>query len=299
MIAITGASGFIGEHLMKRLQAAGRRVRVLGRSRPEGEKIEYFRWDTSEPIAPPGAFENCTGVVHLAGESMGQRWNADVKARIRTSRIEGTRSIVRGVLLAGLRPPVLVCASATGFYGDRGEDELTESAEKGTGFLADVTAEWEAASRDAVRAGIRVVNLRSGVVLGKSGALQKMLTPFRLGVGGPIGSGRQWMPWIYIGDLVDLILFSLSEERVSGPVNAAAGAVRNIDFTKALGAALHRPAFMPVPLAALKLLYGEMAGVMVASQRVVPETATRAGFRFRHDKISGALERAIRDEKSN
>jgi uncharacterized protein len=298
MIALTGASGFIGKHLMKRLTAAGERVRVLGRSRPEGDKVEFFRWDASHPIAPRGAFDNCSGVVHLAGEPVAQRWNEEVKARIRSSRVEGTHSIVRGMRLAGLPPAVLLCASASGFYGDRGEEELTESAPQGEGFLAEVCGEWEAASRDAERAGSRVVQLRFGIVLGESGALPRMLRPFRLGLGGPIGSGRQWMPWIYIGDLVDLILFSLREQRISGPVNAVAGAVRNVEFTKALGAAVHRPAVMPVPQFALKVLFGEMAEVMLASQRLVPDAASRAGFRARNDDIYSALERAVKDQAS-
>jgi hypothetical protein len=296
MILLTGATGFVGGRLLKRLLESGERVRALGRSRPEGEGVEFFRWELSDESAPPGAFENCDTIVHLAGAPISQRWNEEVKNKIRSTRVDGTRSLVRGLTAAGIRPKVLISGSAIGYYGDRGDETLTEKSAPGSGFLPEVCMEWEAAAREAEKAAVRVVMLRLGVVLGNGGALATMLTPFRMGAGGPLGSGRQWMSWIHVDDVLELILFASGRPDVAGPVNAVAPQpVRNSEFTKALAAAVHRPAVMPVPRFALKVLFGEMSGVMLSSQRVAPEAATAAGFRFRYDEIYGALRAAVRE----
>jgi uncharacterized protein (TIGR01777 family) len=296
MIAVTGATGFVGGNLLKRLAAGNQRVRALGRRKPEEPNVEFFRWESSDASAPVSAFEGCDAVVHLAGEPLSQRWNTEVKQRIRSTRVDGTRSIVRGLLAAGTPPRTLISASAIGYYGDRGDETLTETSSPGTGFLPDVCAEWEAAALEAGNGGVRVVLLRLGIVLGPAGgALARMRTPFRMGLGGPLGSGRQWMSWIHISDLVELILFGLMQDTLAGPVNAVApGAVRNAGFTKALGDALRRPAVFPVPAFGLKLMFGEMASVMLGSARVVPEAAAAAGFRFRYQEVGAALRAALR-----
>jgi len=281
MIGITGATGFIGHRLFQRLRVQGEPVRALAR-----------------PLAP-AAVEGCTTIVHLAGEPIAQRWTPEVKKRIRESRIEGTRRLTELITSAAKPVSTLVSGSAVGYYGDRGDEILTETSPPGTGFLPDTCVEWEAAAREAEQAGTRVVNLRTGMVLGGGGALTKMLPPFRLGLGGPVGSGRQWMSWIHIDDVVELILFVLRERRLTGPVNAVAPEpVRNGEFAKALGAAVHRPAILPVPVFALKIVFGEMASVMTTSQRVIPEAAQAAGFRYRYEQIRPALESAIQDHSS-
>jgi uncharacterized protein len=301
MIAITGATGFVGGRLLKRLIDGKERVRVLGRRRPPGAEgvsdNEYFRWEGSAAPAPVQAFENCHAVVHLAGEPIAQRWNAEVKQKIRSSRSEGTRSVVQAMTAASSPPGTLICASAVGYYGDRGEEILTETSAPGRGFIPEVCVEWESAAREAGQAGVRVVALRFGIILGPhGGALQKMLTPFRLGLGGPLGSGRQWMPWIHIDDVLEMILFAMRTAHVSGPVNTVAPQiVQNIEFTKALGRAVNRPAIIPAPRFGLKLVFGEMADTMFASLRVVPDAATAAGFRFRYKDLDTALRAIIRE----
>jgi uncharacterized protein (TIGR01777 family) len=234
-----------------------------------------------------------TSVVHLAGEGIAAgRWTPDRKACIAASRVGGTRLLCER--LAALRSPprVLVCASAVGYYGDRGEEELDEDSGPGKGFLAEVCAEWEAAAQPAHDAGIRVVSLRLGVVLAPDGgALAKMLPPFRLGLGGLIGSGRQWMSWISRGDAIALMLFAMAEGGVSGPLNAVSpDPVRQRDFARILGRALRRPSCVPAPAAALRLLFGEMADeALLASQRALPKRALAAGFAFRHPELQPFL----------
>jgi uncharacterized protein (TIGR01777 family) len=227
--------------------------------------------------------------VHLAGEPVAQRWTRTAKQKILDSREKGTRLLVEAMRQSP--PGVLVSASAVGYYGSRGDEVLTERSSPGNDFLADVCIAWEREALEAEKLGVRVATLRIGMVLGAGGgALAKMLTPFRLGLGGRIGSGRQWMAWIHLKDLCNLILFALSERGVSGALNAASpNPVTNADFTHALARALHRPAVLPVPSAALKLLFGEMSGVLLASQRVVPEATLRAGFAFQHADIGEAL----------
>jgi uncharacterized protein (TIGR01777 family) len=192
------------------------------------------------------------------------------------------------------RPEALICASAVGFYGSRGDEVLTETSAPGVGFLPEVCQEWEAAARRAADFGLRVVILRFGVVLGPGGALQKMLLPFRLGLGGPLGSGRQWMPWVHVDDVVGLIQFALSQPNLHGVLNATApNPVQNADFSRSLGRALHRPAILPVPAVVLRLFYGEMAEMLLASQRALPERALACGYRFRYEDSDAALREVL------
>jgi hypothetical protein len=251
------------------------------------------RWDPAAGTVDVAALAGVDAAVHLAGESIAAgRWTAETKRRIRDSRILGTRLLAES--LAGLhhRPRVLVSASAVGIYGDRGDELLTEESALGSDFLASVGQEWEGATKPAADAGIRVVHLRFGIVLAREGgALPRMVRPFLLGAGGPIGSGRQWVSWIALNDAIAAILEVLRNEGASGPINAAApGAVRSAEFAAALGEALHRPSLIPAPAFALRLLFGEMAdAALLASQRVVPSRLEALGFRFRHPALPEAL----------
>jgi uncharacterized protein (TIGR01777 family) len=229
-------------------------------------------------------------VIHLAGENVAQRWTAEARRRIRDSRVESTRNLVRALAKLERKPGVLVCASAVGYYGSRGDETLTEASAPGAGFLPDVCVAWEREAQAAEALGIRVVRMRTGVALDpRGGALKKLLPVFRMGAGGRLGDGRQWMPWIHLDDLAALFVFVL-ENPVAGPVNAVAPQpVSNADFTRELALALHRPALLPVPALALRLLLGEMSEVLLASQRVVPQAAEAAGFRFRFPELGGAL----------
>jgi uncharacterized protein (TIGR01777 family) len=275
IIAITGASGFVGRRLTARLGAEGHATRAI----------------SLRTKLPSDAFAGCDAVVHLSGEPVAQRWTAAVKQRIRDSRIEGTRAVVAAIAELDKKPSVLVGASAVGYYGSRGDEILTETSAPATDFLGETCVAWENESRKAEELGVRVVNPRIGVVLGRDGgALQTMLPPFRMGVGGRIGSGKQWMSWIHIDDLVSLILFAILNPSVRGAVNAvAAQPVTNADFTQELAKALHRPAIFPVPEIALKLLFGEMSSMLVGGQRVVPQAALAAGFEFRYSSLGSAL----------
>jgi uncharacterized protein (TIGR01777 family) len=235
-------------------------------------------------------------VIHLAGEPVAQRWNAEVKRRILSSRVQGTHSLVHALGAMPVRPGVLVCASAIGYYGSRGDEILPESAAPGGDFLSEVCSAWERAAQAAAELGLRVVSPRIGVVLDPAGgALAQMLPPFRVGLGGPIAGGQAWTSWIHLNDLVRLIAWSVEHPALAGPVNAVApNPVRNETFTRALGAALHRPAFFPVPALALKLLYGEMAGIVLASLRVAPERAVQSGFQFNWPDLGPALRDLLR-----
>jgi uncharacterized protein len=271
-VAITGGSGFIGRAVAERLRTSGHIVSAV----------------SLRSIPSPDDFAGCQAVVHLAGEPVAQRWTTGARERILNSRIEGTRSLV-----AALRhqpPAVLVSASAIGYYGSRGDEILAEKSPAGPDFLAQVALGWEREARAAETSGVRVVTPRIGVVLGRGGgALAKMTTPFRLGVGGRLGSGEQWMSWIALDDLVSLIEFAIVDT-FRGPMNAVApNPVTNAEFTRELAAALHRPAIFPVPEFALKLLFGEMSQMLLGSQRVVPEAALRAGFHFRFTEAGEAL----------
>jgi hypothetical protein len=288
-ITLTGATGFIGARLVGSLLADGHQLHLLGRRPRAG--LSFSKWDAlSEPL-PPESLDRADAVIHLAGEPVAQRWSAGAKRRIRDTRAIGTRRLVEALAALTRRPGVLVCASAIGYYGDRGDELLTESSAPGSGFLPDVCREWEAAAMLAEPLGIRVVRLRIGVVLGRDGgALKRMLPPFRAGAGGRLASGRQWMSWIHVADLAGMVRFALATPSFSGAANATApNPVRNADFTRALAAAVHRPAIFPVPALALKLLFGEMSAVLLSSQHVVPEAARAAGFRFQFPDLAPAL----------
>jgi uncharacterized protein (TIGR01777 family) len=272
-VAITGASGFVGRRLTERLRQRGHTTKAISlRSAPRPEELA-----------------GCEAVIHLAGEPVAQRWTAAARRNILESRKEGTRSLVAA--LRNHPPNVLVSASAVGYYGSRGDEILTEQAPPASDFLGQVAVAWEREALEAEKLGVRVVRLRIGVALGSGGgALARMLLPFRLGVGGRIGNGRQWMSWIHIDDLCNLIAFVLPESTLRGAMNATTPhPVTNSEFTQALAHAIHRPGLMPVPAFALKLLFGEMAEVILASQRAIPQAALRAGFEFRYPDIAGAL----------
>lgn len=293
-VLISGSTGLIGSALVRSLRADGHAITRLSRA---GGGADVVQWD---PVA--GAFDAadvpaCDAVVHLAGESVVGRWSAAKKAAIRDSRVRGTRLLCEALARLETRPRVLVCASAVGLYGDRGSEILTEGSPAGRGFLADVVREWEAAARPAVEAGIRVVLLRFGVVLSKAGgALAKMLTPFRMGLGGKIGSGRQYVSWVSLDDTVRAIRFALDTQSLSGPVNVAApNAVTNADFARALARRLGRPSFVPTPAFAVRAALGEAADeLLLASTRVQPARLLEAGFSFRHPAIEEALDAALR-----
>ncbi|HEY3835261.1 MAG TPA: TIGR01777 family oxidoreductase [Bryobacteraceae bacterium] len=283
-IVVTGASGFIGKRFAASLREAGHQVVTLGR----GESADY-RWDSSID-APAEAFEGAGAVVHLAGEKVAQRWTAEAKQRIRDSRVLGTERLIHGLSITRNRPRVLVCGSAVGYYGDRGDDFLPEDATPGNGFLAQVCREWEAKADLGEALGMQVTKVRTGLVLGPDGgALKQMLTPFKLGVGGRLGNGRQWMPWIHLDDIVGIFRHAI-DLSFQGILNGAApGVATNADFTTALGKALHRPTAFPAPAFALKLMLGEMAGMVLASQRVVPRATQASGYRFQYSDLDAAL----------
>jgi uncharacterized protein len=289
---ITGATGFIGSKVVARLLGAGHEVNYLARKRSGSldSRAAFHLWKPEE--APPlDSVPSVDTVIHLAGEPIAQRWNAEIKRRIYTSRVDGTRRLVETLGKLRHKPSVLVSASATGYYGDRGDEILTETSRPGTDFLADLCLHWE---REAVRAqefGMRVVLIRIAPVLGRDGGmLAKLLPVFRAGIGGKLASGKQWMPWIHIDDLVELLLFAAANANVRGPLNGAAPKpVRNAEFTSALGKAVHRPAWFAVPGFALRLGLGEAGRYMIASQRVVPQATLESGYIFQHADIGKAL----------
>ena len=295
-VAITGSTGLIGAALVERLRGEGNTVSRLVRSRGKAAPGDVM-WDPGAGTIDAAALEGVDAVVHRAGENVGTRWTEQKKRQIMESRVNGTRLIAQAVAGLQRRPRVLVQASATGIYGDRGDEALDESSPPGTGFLADVGRQWEAASAPAEQAGIRVVKLRFGVVMSrKGGALQRLLLPFQMGVGGPIGSGRQWMPWLSLADAVEIVLAAIRDDRLRGPVNAIAGSVRNADFTTALGRAVNRPALIPVPGFGLRLVFGEMADeALLAGQRAEPRRLREIGFAYRHPTLDDALRAALRE----
>ena len=297
-VTVTGATGRIGAGLVAALQARGDEVTVLSRSPDRARAAlgtEAVAWRTEDEPAPAEALAGRDGVIHLAGEDVAQRWSDDAKRRIRTSRELGTRNLVAGLRAADPRPGVLVSASAVGWYGPRGDEPVDEDTPAAGDFLAEVCAVWEREAVAAEALGVRVVRVRTGVVLDKDGgALAKMLPFFRLGVGGPVAGGGQWMPWIHRDDLVALYLRALDDAAWTGAVNGTAPEpVTNKDFSRALGRALHRPAFAPVPGFAVRVLYGEMADIVVNGQRAVPKRTQALGFSFRHPQLDEALRDAL------
>jgi uncharacterized protein (TIGR01777 family) len=294
-VLVSGATGLVGGELVRRLRAADRPVRALTRDRSRirpDAGVEPCVWDGTD--VPAAALRGAAGVVHLAGEPIfGGLPTAARRERIRASRIDSTRSLARaiGALPPGERPAVLVCASAIGFYGDRAEETLDERSQPGTGFLASLCVDWEAAAAAVEPHGVRRVSLRFGVVLSRrGGALALMAPAFKLGLGGRLGSGRQWMSWVHLGDAAGLALRALDDSALSGPVNATAPEpVRNAHFTRALGRTLHRPTFLPVPGAPLRLALGEIAGELLGSRRVLPAAAQAAGYAFARPTIEEAF----------
>lgn len=295
---ITGVTGLVGSSLAENLCAQGRKVVGQVRGTPKGAEIQ---WDLMQPRpADDRALANTKldAVVHLAGDPIFGLWTPAKKRRIHDSRVIGTRNL--SAYLAAMpperRPKSLICASAVGYYGDRDDEPLTEESWAGDGFLAETCVKWEHASEMAAGAGIRVVHLRFGIVLtAKGGALRTMLPPFMLGLGGRLGSGRQWMSWIALEDLIEVVLYAIDHNELSGAINAVApNPVTNAEFTKALGRALDRPVVLPVPAFALKMLPGRMAQeALLASARVIPEVLQQRGFAFQYPTIEHALQHAL------
>lgn len=288
-IAITGSSGLIGSALAPALEQAGHHVRRIVRHTPaNGAEIE---WNPQARLLDERKLADVDVVVNLAGETIGKRWSGGRRRAIRESRVRGTETIV-GAIERGRRPVTLVNASAVGFYGSRGDEILDEKSANGRGYLAEVCRDWEAATRPAATAGSRVVIIRNGVVLSSNGgALPEMLRPFRLGAGGRIGDGRQWLSWIDLDDVVKAILFVIDRTEIRGAVNLVSpNPVTNSEFTRAASEALRMPAIVPVPAIALKLIFGEMAEeTLLASQRTMPGVLTGAGFQFTHPEIRTSL----------
>jgi len=292
-VLISGASGMVGTALSEALKAERHRVTILTRGNAgEGQVF----WDPLKGALDSAALTGIDAVVHLAGENIAGRWTASKKKAIRDSRILGTQTLSNALLNMNTPPKVMICASAIGYYGNRGDEMLTESSAAGTGFLPEVCKDWEAASAAVEKAGIRRVLLRIGVILStKGGALAKMLTPFKMGVGGVIGSGTQYMSWISLNDVIGAILFALNNQTLSGPVNLVApNAATNREFTKTLGKVLGRPTIFPMPAFAAKLLFGEMANdLLLGSTRVKPERLAQAGYAFMDPQLEEAFEAVV------
>lgn len=326
-VTVTGATGLIGPQVVRALMARGDEVTVLSRdpdraqgrleqatrtgvpgspgtaspSTPtSGSLLKAMRWDPLREPAPRGALAGRQAIVHLAGENVAQRWTPRAKQAIRESRVTGTRNLVQGLAPLGEseRPRALASSSAIGYYGAHGDEPIDEEAPAGADFLAQTCAAWEAEAQAAERHGVRVARIRTGVVLDRNGgALGKMLAPFKLGVGGPVAGGSQYISWIHPDDLVGIVLAAIDDERWSGPLNATAPEPqRNRDFAKALGGALHRPALLPTPGTALRLLYGEMAEIVTTGARVLPAKALVLGYEFRYPELDRALRAALAAE---
>ncbi len=293
---LTGATGFIGTILVDRLLASGHSVDYLARKRsPHLDSRAAFHLWNGLDLPPLDSVPHFEAVIHLTGEPVAQRWNPEVKKRIVDSRVTGTRSLVAALAQLRSKPAVLVSASAIGYYGNRGDEILTEESAPGSGFLADVCVGWERETWQAERLGIRVAAIRIATVLGKSGgALPKMLQPFRLGLGGKFGNGQQWMSWVHVDDLVELLLFTAANPNASGPLNGSSPQpLTNAAFTEELARAIHRPALFTVPKFALGIALGEMSSFVFDSLRVLPQKTTEAGFQFRYPDLKAALRNVL------
>ena len=293
MIVVTGARGFVGRATCDALRAKGHRLVTVGR-----DTSSDIQWPASGDFGPEviARLSGVRAAVHLAGESIGVRWTPAIKRAIMTSRAVNTATLARALASTSPRPSTLLSASAVGYYGNRGDEWLDESSTSGNDFLAGVTRAWEDATQPVSDAGLRVIHMRTGVVLGRGGGmLDQVTTPFRLGLGGMLGSGLQWMSWISLGDLVRFIVAAIDDATIAGAVNLTSPApVRNSEFTAALAAALRRPAVISVPEFALRALFGEMAdGVLLASQRVRPARLIASGFAFDHLSVEAALRAAL------
>ncbi len=292
-VLISGASGLIGSALLPALQANGCQVTRLVRGAASGKSD--IAWDPSRPLAPESV-SGFDAVVHLAGESIVGRWTDAKKRRVRESRMQGTRNLAEALAAAPQAARVFISASAIGYYGDRGDEMLREESSSGSGFLPEVCREWESAAEPATKAGIRTAQMRFGVVLSASGgALKEMLPPFRMGVGGNIGSGRQWMSWIDIDDVVGAIQHVITNQTLRGPVNVVGpNPARNAEFSKTLASVLSRPAIIPMPAFAARLAFGQMADeLLLASQRVEPAKLMASGYVFRQPELRPALENIL------
>jgi uncharacterized protein (TIGR01777 family) len=298
-ILVSGISGPIGAALLPALRARGNKIVRLVRENVTGN--DQISWDPEKTLAPQ-AVSGFDAVIHLAGETIVGCWTAAKKARIRESRVKGTHGVAEALAKASPRPRVLVCASAIGYYGNRGDEILREDSAPGNDFLALVCREWEDAAQPAREAGIRTVHTRFGLILSRDGgALPKMLLPFRMGVGGRVGDGRQWWSWIHVGDVVGAILQALDRENLNGPLNTVAPEpVTNAEFTKTLASLLRRPAVFPMPAFAARLAFGEMAdGLLLASQRVEPSKLVSSRYSFQYSRLEPALENILRPRRGD
>jgi uncharacterized protein (TIGR01777 family) len=292
-VTVTGATGRVGRHVVAALKERGDDVTALSRDPDRATEllgVPAFAWNLKEEAAPKPALEGRDAIEHLAGEDVGQRWSEKAKAEILDSRERGTRNLVHTIFDTSPRPQALVCASASGYYGARGDETVDEAGPPGSDWLAEVVARWERQAETA-KIGCRTVVVRTGLVLdAQGGALAKMLPPFKAGVGGPIGSGRQYMPWIHLDDLVGIYLAAIDNPAFQGPINASAPEpVTNKAFAKALGRAIHRPAVAPIPGFTIKLLYGAMSQIVLTGVRMVPGRAAELGYEFRHPDLDEAL----------
>ncbi len=296
-ILITGATGLIGRRLVEDRLSRPDDLVVVSRSAQRARDVlgARVRLVEADPVTTgpwQRSLDGCDAVVHLAGASVAdRRWSRAYKQEIVDSRIESTRRVVEAIASAGKRPGVLVCASAVGYYGDRGDEPLDESAAPGEDFLARLAVDWEAAARRAEAHGVRVVLLRTGIVLDdRGGALRGLVPAFRMMLGGPVGSGRQYWPWIHWRDVIGMIALAIGDEALRGPINLAAPEPATCrEFARALGSVLHRPAFLPMPVWALRVVLGEFARYVAASQRVIPAAALAHGYEFAHPELRGAL----------
>ena len=296
-ILITGASGLIGTALQKSFEKKGYEMLLASRSEPKSEDEIQWNADTGFADYDLSRLENLDAAVHLAGESISAlRWTDEKKKAIRDSRVHGTRTMIEAFARLEKKPKVFISASAIGFYGDRGDDEMTETSAAGDTFLAETCKEWEAESRRAEDMGIRTILLRNGIVLSKNGgALATMLMPFKLGVGGVVGSGKQWMSWVSLDDVVGIVNFTLENESVRGAVNVVSpNPATNEEFTKTLGEVLYRPTILPLPEFAVNLVFGEMGdALLIDSTRVVPKRLVAADYNFKFPDLKPALEHAV------
>ena len=298
-IVVTGATGTIGRAVVRALSERGDHVVALSRDAGRASEslgVEAHTWaDPKGEPAPAAALAGADGVIHLLGEPVAQRWSDRAKSEIRASRVDGTRNLVSGLRDADPRPRVLVSQSASGYYGPRGDEQVDESEPAADDFLAQVCVDWEAEAAQAEELGVRVARTRTGVVLAKGGgALAKMLPPFKLGVGGPVAGGRQYVPWVHVDDVVGGLLFCLDTDAASGPLNISAPEpVTNRELSKALGRVLRRPAVAPVPAFALKLLYGDMAQIVTTGVRAVPRRLEDLGYTFVSPNVEDALRASV------
>ena len=292
-VAVTGAGGFVGRTLVQHLLARGHSVIALGRRPISGfpPQVQERIFDPNDPLPNAAAFEGSDAVVHLAGESVAGRWTHDKKARIAGSRSDGTRAVVNSITLCSDGPRVLLCASASGYYGDRGDEPLTESSLPGNDFLANVCVQWERQAMRASGLGLRCAILRTGIALGNGGALEKLRTLFAWGAGGPLGGGRQFVPWIHVEDLARMYVWALERDHVRGPINAVTpDYATNARFSQAIGAAMRRPSLVPAPAPALRLVLGEFAGTLLGGQLIIPAAAADMGFEWAHPNLERALQ---------